>query len=208
MSVNTEKLVKSRLSEENQLFKRELEEFMKKCTLSDELIYRIKLDLKKRMNMPYYGEDIGSKARSRMYKELLVSLIEKLVVYKKSDFTEKLLRMLSEQQQQKLIRGQVKRGNRFATGLGVWEHVMPVRYFVDEIIGLINREEISSFETLFAQYTKYGQVFLSNEDDLKLARYKFTMPEIYNWRDENHDPLIRYDLCGLKNVSNKLRRTK
>ena len=62
---------------------------------------------------------------------------------------------------------------------------------------MIEKKDISELEQLLRIYELAGQRGITKEQDLLLSDYRSSMPENWNWRDENVNPILRHEIVGI-----------
>lgn len=162
--------------------------------VDSQIAYSIKKDLATMTNMPFYRD------RPNVIK-IKLSPIEILVEYAKlfincnnTKFTIQLIRSLSRNQAQTLRSIAPRIGNK----KDIWEHVIPVKVVVDEIINMILKKDISELLKLLNIYKLAGQRGITHEqNNILKIKFNSSMPENWNWKDKNVDPFARHRIVGL-----------
>ena len=114
-------------------------------------------------------------------------------------FIIQLIKSLSRQQNQTLRKVAPKVGNK----KDVWDHVIPVKFIVDEIIKMILDKDVSQIEKLLTHYTNAGQRGLSDEEDKLLkTKYNCSMPQNWCWKNKNVNLFARYHAVGIIRFGN------
>lgn len=185
-------------------FRERIEEFLISTSASPELSYTIKRDLSKKTDLPYYKKKKKVMKVSSPRSSLIRELMERLIQYDDLEFSVQLLKLLRVQQDQTLrkiphksIAGKT-REKMVGSKNGVWEHAIPAKYIMGELIEMIRLKDLCELEQLLKVYEMSGQHFVAKEHDCLLnAKYKDSMPEGWSWKDENPELLIRYRLAGI-----------
>lgn len=177
----------------------ETEQFKNKlCFLLEnakpEVAYRIKCDLAIQNDMPFYNDRPkrikGKRIPSREYlREILFFLIQ----CEDKDFVKILLKKLSVNQGQ-IIR---KLAPRIGQRKDIWEHAIPAKVIVIELFEMVLKDDLTELDKLLDVYASAGQRGLSKEQDLLLKEYKASMPEEWDWRKSDVDPLARHNKLGI-----------
>ena len=190
---------KKRNSPEMQDFRKEIELFLEKTKADADTIYRLKTDLAKKTDMPFYKEDHGSRCgRAKMSApEIVYIYCELLISYGDMDFSERLLDWLSRQQEQSMRKLSQKLNESENQTDGIWEHSIPVNYTKKMLLDLIKKKDLKTIkEYLKFVYEKAPQICLTKEQDDKVnKKYRDTMPEGWDWK--TGDPFIRYKKAGI-----------
>jgi hypothetical protein len=141
-----------------------------------EAIYAIKRDLACMTSMPFY-KDRPKRIKLTLNKqELIVEFMKIFISHNDKKFIIKLIKLLSTNQNQTIRKVSPQIGNKS----DIWEHVIPTKYIVDELILMIENEDISDLEKLLNIYRSAGQRGITKDQDLLLAEYKSSMPENWN----------------------------
>ena len=153
MSAQTEKMTEKRKSPEVQNFKEEIETFFKKANVPPEIQYKIRVDLSKKMDMPYYKVNKHCIKSNISCVEIAKKYIEYLIKYEylikdgTYVFSEKLINELTKHQQQTLrkIHPRTKEQKTRKEILGkdsVWEHPIPTNYSKQRILEYIKEKNL------------------------------------------------------------------
>ena len=172
-------------------FKRQVNEFL--IGKKPEIVYAVRRDLSCMTNMPFYNdrpEKIKIKLNS---KELLIEMMQAFVAYENKEFIFELIRSLNKNQAQTIRKVAPKIGTKSE----VWEHVIPAKYIVDELIEMIKINDISELDKLLNIYESAGQRGITNHQDQLLSEYRSSMPDNWNWKEENVNPLYRHEKVGI-----------
>jgi hypothetical protein len=189
----SKKRVLQRLSPATAQYREKIDDFLKNANPAT--TYRLRQDLKVMTNMPYYKSDIGHSVKSQLNKsKVVIEYARLLLAYNDIKFAGRLLRDLNKNQNQTLRKLAPRKGSPKE----VWEHAIPSGYVVNEIIKLIKANDLHDMNTLLALYEKAGQRALTKKQDEKLKPYKNKMPDGWDWRTPNADPMARYSAVGLK----------
>lgn len=172
-------------------FKREITEFLE--DKSSILNYAIKRDLACMTNMPFY-KDRPEKIKIELtHRELLVEYMKAFVKHEDKEFVIKLIKALNKNQAQTIRKVAPKIGAKSE----VWEHTIPAAVIVNALIDMIENEDISDLDKLLDVYETAGQRGITKEQDSLLAEMKSTMPENWDWQDEDVNPLMRHEVVGI-----------
>lgn len=200
-TVNTKKLEEKRNSFEVQQFKREVETFLKEVDASDEMCYRVRCDLAKKVDSPFYNDYKGNRCCKMSTEEIAKEYVRLLIKYDNINFTKKLLLSLIRQQSQ-TFRRIYKRSNfqnarKKELKYGVYEHSVPVKYSRDMLLLYIkNKKYKRACEYIDYMSNCFPQIFLTNEENnLINISYKYKMPEKWNWKRDSL--FIRYEKAGI-----------
>lgn len=196
----TKRLEEHRLSKEVQDFKKQVIDFLLKTEASDKFIYRVKCDLSKKIDMPFYGdrkERTSLMTDSDAAKEYVILLIK----YDKPSFTEELLSWLTKQQNQtfrrihKIPKSQKLRREKFSKK-GVYEHPVPVNHSKKILVEYINNGNSEEALSYIDFLEGVPQIFLTTEEDNLVNRcFKDKIPDDWDWRKD--DPFARYVKAGI-----------
>ncbi len=228
MSTNsTKRMIKKRNSEEVQNFKEEIETFFKKANVPPEIQYKIRVDLSKKMDMPYYkvnkhciksniscvGYPCVKNAKKYSCVEIAKKYIEYLINYGIDKFSEKLINELTKHQQQTLrkihpcTKKQKTRKKRLEEeGIdSVWEHPIPSNYSKQLILSYIKDKNQNSAFKFINYLSNVSQIALSKEEDkLVNEQFKDSMPEGWNWEEVGKNyPFARYKAANIPEDSYK-----
>lgn len=193
-SVASIKREQKRLSPETYAFKIKINELLESKSI--EIVYAIKKDLACMTNMPFYKDRPKKIKISYSHKELLIEYMNLFVQHHDKDFIKKLLRSLNRNQAQTIRKVAPKIGKKSA----IWEHAIPAKFLVDELVKMIDNNDISQLPKLLELYEIAGQRSLTNEQNQLLTKYRTSMPDDWNWQGENADPLIRHTIVGIKHT--------
>jgi len=158
-----------------------------------EVAYSIMKDLACMTSMPFYKNRPEKVKITKDNVSMLKAYVELLINHHDEDFAIKTIKSLNKNQAQ-LLR---KVAPKIGTKKEIWEHAIPAKVIVDEIIIMIKRKDLSMFDKLINVYQKAGQRALTKDEDQLLSKYKSSMPDDWNWKDENVDPLARHTIVGI-----------
>ncbi len=158
-----------------------------------EVGYSIMKDLACMTSMPFYKERPEKVKITKDNISLLKACVELLAKYDDKNLSIKTIRHLSKNQSQLLRKVAPKIGIK----KDIWEHAIPAKVIVDEIIEMIKSEDISMLDTLLNVYVRAGQRALTKDQDDSLAKYKSCMPSGWDWKDKDVDPLARHTIVGI-----------
>ena len=190
-SLASKKREEKRRSPKTLEFKRQINSFLE--DKNPEIIYAIKRDLACMTSMPFYKDRPERIKLTLSNKKLIVEFMKAFVKHNDKEFIIKLLRSLNKNQTQTIRKVAPKIGKKSE----IWEHVIPAKVIVDELILMIEKEDISELEQLLKIYELAGQRGITKEQDLLLSDYRSSMPENWNWREENVNPIIRHEIVGI-----------
>jgi hypothetical protein len=159
--------------------------------------YRIKQDLAIQTDMPFYRDRPKKiKGKRISYRDYLKQILNFFILQSDDEFTfiVGLLRRLSVNQNQ-IIRKLAPRKSIIKKE--IWEHAIPVKIIVDELIEMIRKKDISELDKLLDVYELAGQRSLTKEQDFKLKEFKTSMPKGWNWRAIDVNPLERHHIVGI-----------
>jgi hypothetical protein len=172
-------------------FKNEILEFLK--DKSPEINYAIKRDLACMTSMPFY-KDRPEKIKIELtHRELLVEFMKEFHTHQDKDFIIRLIKSLNKNQAQTIRKAAPKIGQKSE----IWEHTIPAKVIVNELILMIENEDISELDRLLNIYEKAGQRGITKEQDNLLSDFKSSMPCNWDWRDKNVNPLARHEAVGI-----------
>ena len=199
----TIKLEEKRNSKEVQNFKLKVNNFLESMCASEEISYRIKCDLSKKIDMPFYGEKKFKPKCILSIEDIAKEYIRLLIEYNDFDFSKELFSWLTKQQGQtfrkihKLSKVQKERKRKYKTG--VYEHPVPANYSRKFLLNCIFEKDYEKA----CRYIDYmsasiPQIFLTKDEDIKVNQIlKDSMPNNWNW--EKDSPFIRYIMAGISN---------
>jgi len=173
-------------------FKRQINEFLE--NKHSEVVYGIKRDLACMTSMPFYKDRPERINVTLSHKELLIKYMEIFVNHSDKGFIITLIKALNENQAQTIRKVAPKFGKKSE----IWEHAIPAKFIVDELIKMIKNNDISEINKLLDIYELAGQRGITRKQDLLLANYRSTMPENWNWRKKDADPLFRHKKVGIR----------
>lgn len=172
-------------------FKKEIISFLE--NKKPEVVYAIKRDLACMTSMPFYKDRPEKIKMSLTHKELLIEFMNAFIEHDNIEFSIKLLKSLNKNQAQTIRKVAPKIGKK----ADIWEHVIPAKYIVDELIKMIENKDLSEIDKLLKIYELAGQRGITKEQDLLLSEYKSSMPENWNWRNNDVNPLFRHEIVGI-----------
>lgn len=198
----TKKLEEKRKSPEVQAFKARVNTFLVTVGASSEIIYRLRCDLSKKIDMPFYGEVKSRPANmSLSVVEIAKEYIRLLILYGDDSFSEELLSWLTKQQGQtfRRIHELSKKQKERKRGLirGVYEHPVPVNYSKNLLLGFIKKKDVNSaFRYIEYMNAQIPQVFLTEDEDFLVNQIsRDGMPDGWNWKTDS--PFERYVRAGI-----------
>lgn len=196
----TLKLEQKRNSPEVQAFKQRVLIFLNTVNASDEIKYKLRTDLAKKIDMPFY-KDTGIKIPNIIKPiECAKEYVKLLIEYNNNDFTNELFSWLTKQQNQTLrklhIVSQKQKDRKKKYPGGVMEHPVPANYSRNMLLTFIkNKQFVEACDYLDFMST-VPQIYLTRqEDELVNAISKDDMPNGWNWKTD--DPFIRYVRAGI-----------
>ena len=187
----SKKREKKRNSPETQKFKSGILDLVSNA--EEEVAYSIMKDLACMTSMPFYKDRPKKVKITKDHVLMLKAYVELLANYHDEEFAIKTIKSLNKNQAQ-LLR---KVAPKIGTKKDIWEHAIPAKVIVDEIIIMIKSKDLSMLDKLINVYQKAGQRALTEKEDKLLSNYKSSMPNEWNWRDENVDPLARHTIVGI-----------
>jgi hypothetical protein len=190
-SLASKKREEKRKSPKTLDFKRQINSFLE--DKNPEIIYAIKRDLACMTSMPFYKDRPERIKLTLSNKELIVEFMKAFIKHNDKEFIIKLVRSLNKNQAQTIRKIAPKIGKKSE----IWEHVIPAKFIVEELIVMIEKEDISELQQLLKIYELAGQRGITKEQDLLLSDYRSSMPENWNWREENVNPIIRHEIVGI-----------
>ncbi|MBQ7444435.1 MAG: hypothetical protein IJS71_00650 [Clostridia bacterium] len=201
-TVYTKKLEARRNSPEVQSFKERVNTFLRDVGASEELVYRLRCDLSKKIDMPFYGEPkVRPGNMSLSVVEIAKEYVLLLIRYGDEAFSEELLSWLTKQQGQTFRRihrlSQKQKERKRKIKSGVYEHPVPVNYSKLKLLEYIEKKNADN-ALRYIEYMSANipQVFLTTEEDSLVNRIsKDSMPEGWNW--ETDSPFERYIRAGI-----------
>ena len=158
-----------------------------------EISYVIKKDLAIMTNMPFYKDRPEVIRVTKSNIELICEFAKLFCTCKDKDFIIKLVKRLGSNQGQTIRKAAIKIGGKG----DIWEHAIPAKFIIDEIISMILRNDITDLILLLKIYEKAGQRGITKAQDELLREYRNCMPNGWNWRNENVDPLARHRVVGI-----------
>lgn len=190
-SIASLKREEQRNSPQTLTFKLKVNEFLKKS--KPEIAYAIKRDLACMTNMPFY-KDRPKVIRFKMNPiDLICEYAELFKSCQDEEFIVELIKKLSLNQNQ-IIR---KAAPRIGVKKEIWEHAIPAKVIVEELISMILKKDTTDLRKMLEIYKCAGQRGLTKEQDKLLEKYRTSMPESWDWRLENVNPLARHLEVGI-----------
>jgi hypothetical protein len=190
-SLASKKREEKRKSPKTLEFKKQINSFLE--NKNPEIIYAIKRDLACMTSMPFYKDRPERIKLTLNNKELIIEFMKAFIKHNDKEFIVKLIRSLNKNQAQTIRKVAPKIGGKSE----IWEHVIPAKFIVEELIVMIENEDISELEQLLKIYELAGQRGITKEQDLLLSNYRSSMPENWNWREKNVNPIIRHEIVGI-----------
>jgi hypothetical protein len=191
----TKKLEEKRNKPETKMFKEKIVKLFAKA--EKDVTDSIKRDLSAMMHMPFYKERHGRVQTTKTQPEIIKSYAFLLLEYGQLDFSIKLLKEISRNQKQTFRECAPKFGSARNTPGCLWEHAIPTKVIVDEIIKMLTNEKLDELDTLLEVYQRGGQRRITPEEDKLLSKFKASMPDEWDWRAPDVDPLARYKKVGI-----------
>ena len=158
-----------------------------------EVGYSIMKDLACMTSIPFYKNRPEKVKIIKDHISMLKAYVQLLINYHDEDFAIKTIKSLNKNQVQ-LLR---KVAPKIGTKKDIWEHAIPAKVIVDEIITMIKSKDLSMLDKLIEVYQEAGQRALTKEEDQLLSNYKSSMPIGWDWKNKNVDPLARHTLVGI-----------
>ena len=190
-SIASLKREEQRNSPKTLAFKIKVNEFLKES--KPEIAYAIKRDLACMTNMPFY-KDRPKVIRFKMnHIDLICEYAALFKTYQVEEFIIELIKKLSVNQKQ-IIR---KAAPRLGSKKEIWEHAIPTKVIVEELIFMILKKDTTDLCKMLEIYKCAGQRALTKEQDKLLYKYRTSMPENWNWRLKDVNPLARYFEVGI-----------
>ncbi len=191
-SIASKKREEKRNSSETLEFRRQINNFLE--GKNPEVVYAIKRDLACMTNMPFYKNRPPKIKITFTNKELLAEYMKAFLKHNDKEFIIKLIRWLNKNQAQTIRKIAPKIGRKSE----IWEHVIPAKFIVNELVLMINNNDISKLDELIYIYELAGQRGITKDQDLLLYDYRSSMPKDWNWKDKNANPLIRHEIVGIE----------
>jgi len=158
-----------------------------------EVGYSIMKDLACMTNMPFYKNRPEKVKITKDHVSMLKAYVKLFINHHDEEFAIKTIKSLNKNQAQ-LLR---KVAPRIGTKKDIWEHAIPAKVIVDEIIIMIKNKDLSMLDKLINIYQEAGQRALTKDEDELLSNYKSSMPDGWDWKDTNVDPLARHTIVGI-----------
>lgn len=203
---STQMLERQRNANEMQEFKSKINEMLKFANCPEIEYYMVR-DLARKINLPFYKDNTGRGTRIKMSADEIVKGYCEIcrIYYLKDcngDFIKKLIKHLSEQQNQYFRKLSRRSKDAKVKGeKGIWEHPIPLKYSTDILVGYIksnNKDKINKYIDFI--WSNTYQVFLRKELDDKLRESGLhdTMPVGWSWEDPaNNNVFQRYIEAGI-----------
>ncbi|MBI3714063.1 MAG: hypothetical protein HY253_14035 [Burkholderiales bacterium] len=192
-----------RNSPETRQFRNEIEHFLHVTNAEPNIAYFLRQDLKKMTDMAYYGMDIGHRTFSLKPTEIAIEYCNLLANFGTIEFTRKILKEISRQQNQTLRKlflrppDQIAKALSLGTKNGYWEHPIPLKFVRTELEKLIHCD-LKKAHAFIDILQCVNQIFLSKEQNAVLnAVHKDSMPDGWKWDVPDSDLYIRYKVLDL-----------
>ena len=205
-SILSRKREEKRNSQQTKDFRKKIINFLETTRADNEIVYSIKRDLSKKTDMEFYKQKKKIVKIKRQNIEIVKEYVRLLIEYNDLDFAKRLIKKLSVQQDQALrkiaLRSEIdqEKAKVYGNENGIWDHVIPVKVVVSEIVNMIKNNDASEIDKLLNIYCKAGQRFITKDiDNLLKNKYKACMPENWDWRNNKSDPLARYKALNISN---------
>jgi len=143
-------------------------------------------------SMPFYKDRPERIKLTLSNKELIFEFMKEFIEHDDKEFIIILIKSLNKNQAQTIRKVTPKIGKKSE----IWEHVIPAKFIVDELIKMIENENISELKKPLSIYKLAGQHGITKEQDLLLLEYRSSMPKGWNWKEKNVNPMIRYEIVG------------
>jgi hypothetical protein len=173
-------------------FKLEIELLLEKADA--QISYCMKKDLAAMTDMAFYKYRPKVIKIGLTKKEIIKGYV--LVLSNANDIvlSKKALRELSKNQSQTLRTA----APRYGKAKDIWEHAIPAKVIVDELIKMIESSCFKGIDRLLELYEIAGQRPLTKEDNKLLDTLKSSMPNGWNWRDADVDCFARYNAVDIE----------
>jgi len=159
-----------------------------------EVAYVIKKDLAIMTNMPFYKDRPEVLKITKTPIELIHEFARLFCKCEDKEFIIKLIKRLGANQGQTIRKAATRIGEK----KDIWEHAIPTKLVVDEMIKMILQNDITDLKKLLKAYEQAGQRGVTKEQDKLLKEYRHHMPDGWDWRGENVDHLARYRKVGIQ----------
>lgn len=166
--------------------------------IEPEVGYSIMKDLSCMTSMPFYKNRPEKIKIIKDNSSMLKAYVELLASHHDENFAIKTIKSLNKNQAQLLRKVAPKIGDK----KDIWEHAIPTKVIVDEIVRMIKDKDSSMLDQLLSVYQQAGQRALTKDEDKLLSNYKCSMPDGWNWKDKNVDPLARHTIVGIVHTVN------
>ena len=163
-------------------------------TADAEVAYAIKRDLAIMTSMPFYKDRPEVLKITKSPIELIHEFANLFCKCEDKEFIVKLIKRLGTNQGQTIRKAAPKIGGK----KDIWEHAIPTKYVLDEMIKMILQNDIADLKKLLKVYEDAGQRGVTKRQDKLLREYRNRMPDGWNWRDEKVDPLARHKKAGIE----------
>lgn len=159
----------------------------------EDVAYSIQRDLSTMTDMPFYKQPKTKVKSNKNHTDMIKAYISLFASHDDFELVYKLLKELSKNQSQTIRKVVHRTGER----KHIWEHVIPTRFFICEIIEMIRLKDLSGLDKLLTIYIKAGQRSVSKEENQLLSEYNSCMPVDWDWRQDGADPFIRHRITGI-----------
>jgi len=158
-----------------------------------QIVYSMKKDLAAMTDMAFYKHRPEVIKVDISAKEIIKGYVHVLASANNMDLAIKSLRELSKNQSQVLRKAAL----RYGKAKDIWEHAIPVKVIVGELLKMIDSNCFNGIDRLLELYEMAGQRPLTKEDDNLLNTLKYSMPEGWDWRDDDVDIFARYKAVNI-----------
>lgn len=183
---------KRRNSPSSVRFRQEIELLLEKADA--QISYCMKRDLATMTDMVFYKHRPKVINIELTAKEVIKGYVLVLSSANDAALAKRTLRELSKNQSQTLR----KAAPRYGKAKDIWEHAIPAKVIVDELIKMIESNCFKDIDRLLELYEIAGQRPLTQEDNKLLDAMKSSMPDGWNWHDADVDCFARYNAVGIE----------
>lgn len=159
-----------------------------------QIAYSMKKDLAAMTDMAFYKHRPEVIKVEITAKEIIKGYVLVLANANDMELTIKSLRELSKNQSQVLRKAAL----RYGKAKDIWEHAIPVKVLVGELLKMIDSNCFKDIDRLLDLYEMAGQRPLTKEDDDSLYTMKYSMPEGWDWRAPDVDIFARYKAVNIE----------